>query len=131
MNNNATQKEIIKILTQTHQAPRMAYIQAIKQAHTREQAEQIKRIAGAFKIDLSNTQETQAQQNEIVLNLLEKSLNERTQGIACIIDRIEQNEIKHSSKAKKEHDLNIQKGFKMALEVIQADLKHYKQAKGG
>lgn len=50
--NNNTQKQLIKTLTETHQDPATAYKMAIKQATTREQAEQVKRIAAALKIKL-------------------------------------------------------------------------------
>lgn len=51
MNNNQTQKMLIEALTETHQNPKQAYKKAIQQATT-EQAEQIKKIANKFKIEL-------------------------------------------------------------------------------
>lgn len=51
MSNNTTQKILIDALTSTHQAPGKAYGQAMTKA-TPEQAEQIKRIAKAFKIQI-------------------------------------------------------------------------------
>lgn len=50
--NNNLQKNIIKLLTETHQEPAKAYKMALEQAKSKEQAEQIKRIAKAFKIEL-------------------------------------------------------------------------------
>ena len=47
-NGNTTQKHLIKILTETHQKPKWAYIQAIKTAPTTEAAETIKRIYNAI-----------------------------------------------------------------------------------
>lgn len=47
-NSNTAQKHLIKILTETHQDPLGAYIQAIKTAPTTEAAETIKRIYKAI-----------------------------------------------------------------------------------
>lgn len=47
-NGNTAQKHLIKILTETHQEPKKAYIQAIKTAPTTEAAETIKRIYKAI-----------------------------------------------------------------------------------
>lgn len=43
-NGNTAQKHLIKTLTETHQDPTGAYIQAIKTAPTTDAAETIKRI---------------------------------------------------------------------------------------
>ena len=43
-NGNTAQKHLIKILTETHQEPKTAYMQAINTAPTTESAETIKRI---------------------------------------------------------------------------------------
>lgn len=51
MSNNTPQKILIDALTSTHPAPGKAYGQAIGKA-TPEQAEQIKRIAKALKIQI-------------------------------------------------------------------------------
>lgn len=48
-NGNTAQKHLIKILTETHQEPKKAYIQAIKTAPTTEAAEAIKRIYNKLK----------------------------------------------------------------------------------
>ena len=50
-NGNTAQKHLIKILTETHQHPKGAYIQAIKTAPTTEAAETIKRIYKKLKGD--------------------------------------------------------------------------------
>jgi len=120
MNNNSANKILIDALTSTHPAPGKAYGQAIDQA-TPEQAEQIKRIAKALKIKIE-----QPNKSEIILKWLENSLNEQEQAIADIIERIKNDQIKHSSKAKKEKDLNIQTGYKMALEVVKSNIQYYK-----
>jgi len=51
-NTNNTQKQIIKELTTTHPAPQKAFKKILDQAKTPEQAEQVKRIARALKIEL-------------------------------------------------------------------------------
>ena len=130
MNNNATQKQIIKVLTETHQDPATAFKILLDKAINKEQAEQIKRIAGAFKIDLRIKEQTKTAESEIILNLLENDLKERTENISKIIKRIEENEIKHSSKAKKEKDLYIQTGYKIALETIKSNLHYFKTMQG-
>ena len=43
-NGNTAQKHLIKTLTETHQNPKGAYVQAIKTAPSKETAETIKRI---------------------------------------------------------------------------------------
>lgn len=48
-NGNTAQKHLIKTLTETHQNPKGAYIQAIKTAPTTEAAETIKRIYKKLK----------------------------------------------------------------------------------
>lgn len=48
-NGNTAQKHLIKILTETHQNPKGAYIQAIKTAPTTEAGETIKRIYKKLK----------------------------------------------------------------------------------
>lgn len=120
MNNNTVNKILIDALTSTHPAPGKAYGQAMSQA-TPEQAEQIKRIAKALKIKIE-----QPSKSEIILKWLENSLNEQEQAIADIIERIKNDQITHRSKAKKEKDLNIQTGYKMALETIKSNLQYYK-----
>ncbi len=125
MNNNSANKILIDALTSTHPTPGKAYGQAIDQA-TPEQAEQIKRIAKALKIKIE-----QPNKSEIILKWLENSLNEQEQAIADIIERIKNDQIKHSSKAKKEKDLNIQTGYKMALEVVKSNIQYYKNKQGG
>ena len=52
MSNNATNKNLIEILTKTHQNPATAYKMAIQQAKTQEQAEQVRKIATALKIKI-------------------------------------------------------------------------------
>ena len=47
-NGNTAQKHLIETLTKTHQAPKMAYIQAIKTAPTTEVGETIRRIYKAI-----------------------------------------------------------------------------------
>ena len=47
-NGNTAQKHLIKTLTETHQNPKGAYMQAIKTAPTTETAETIKRIYNAI-----------------------------------------------------------------------------------
>ena len=47
-NGNTAQKHLIKTLTETHQNPKGAYMQAIKTAPTTEAAETIKRIYNAI-----------------------------------------------------------------------------------
>ena len=47
-NGNTAQKHLIKILTETHQNPKEAYIQAIKTAPTTDAAEIINRIYKAI-----------------------------------------------------------------------------------
>ena len=123
MNNNSTNKILIDALTSTHPAPGKAYKKAMDQA-TPEQAEQIKRIAKALKINIE-----QPSKSEVILQFLKKDLQERQQGISDIIKRIEQNEIKHSSKAKREKDLHIQKGYLMAIETIINNIKYFKDFK--
>lgn len=53
-NSNTAQKHLIKILTETHQDPLGAYIQAIKTAPTTEAAETIKRIYKAIIGEIKN-----------------------------------------------------------------------------
>ena len=48
-NGNTAQKHLIKTLTETHQSPKVAYIQAIKTAPTTDAAETIKRIYKKLK----------------------------------------------------------------------------------
>ena len=123
MNNNTVNKILIDALTSTHPAPGKAYGQAMSQA-TPEQAEQIKRIARALKIQIERPNKS-----EIILQQLEKDLQEKQQGISDIIKRIEQNEIKHSSKAKRERDLHTQQGYLMALETITKNIEYFKDFK--
>ena len=47
-NGNTAQKHLIKILTETHQEPKKAYIKAIKTAPSKEAGETIKRIYKAI-----------------------------------------------------------------------------------
>lgn len=64
--------------------------------------------------------------SKIILKSLENLLNEQEQDIKNIIERIKTDEIKHTSKAKKEKDLNTQTGYLMAIQKIKADLIYYK-----
>ena len=50
-NGNTAQKHLIKILTETHQNPKRAYMQAIKTAPTTEAAATITRIYKKLKGD--------------------------------------------------------------------------------
>ena len=48
-NGNTAQKHLLKILTETHQEPKTAYMQAITTAPSKETAEAIKRIYKKLK----------------------------------------------------------------------------------
>lgn len=55
---------------------------------------------------------------KLILQQLEKDLQETSQQFAEIIQNIKSDTIKHKSKIEKEKDLNTQKGFKMAIDLV-------------
>lgn len=57
---------------------------------------------------------------------LRQDLHQRITAMRQIVTRIENDEIKHSSKLKKQLDLAFQRGFLNACEVILSDLDYEK-----